>query len=65
MVLIAGMFERFFVNNFGMPFHTGSIIYFLLLIGAIVFGLYRTQKMKKLVANTILLSFTFITIFLL
>lgn len=62
MVAIAGLFERFFVNSFGMPFHTGSIIYFLLLVGGIIFGLYRTQKMKKLVANTILLAFTFITI---
>jgi hypothetical protein len=62
LVLIAGMLERFFVNNFGMPFHTGSIVYFLLLVGGIAFGLYRTQKMKKLLANTILLGFTFITI---
>lgn len=62
LVILAGWFERIFVNYFGLPFHWGSIVYFLLVIGGIVFGLYRTQKAKKLVANTILLAFTFITI---
>jgi tetratricopeptide (TPR) repeat protein/MFS family permease len=62
MVLIAGLLERFFVNSIGLPFHTGSIVFFLLLVGGIVFGLFYTQKKKKLVGNTILLAFTFITI---
>lgn len=62
LVKFAGIFEKLFVNTFGMPFHSGSIVYFLLIIGGIVYGLYRTQKAKKLVANTIILAFTFITI---
>ena len=62
MVLIAGALERFFVNNMGFPFHTGSILFFLLLVGGIAGGLIYTQRAKKLIGNTILLAFTFITI---
>lgn len=55
-------FERFFVNTLGMPFHSGTIFYFLLIIAAIVLGLYYTHKKNKVVLNTIILAFTFILI---
>ncbi len=55
-------FERFFVNALGMPFHSGTLFYFLLLISAIVFGLYYTHKKNKVIFNTIILAFTFILI---
>ncbi len=55
-------FERFFVNSMGLPFHSGTVIFFVLLIAGIVYGLYYTQKHKKIVSNTILLCFTFIVI---
>lgn len=61
-VKIAGGFERFFVNGLGMPFHSGTIVYFIFVVGLIGFGLWFTQKKKKLVANTVLLAFTFIVI---
>jgi hypothetical protein len=67
-VLIPGLlkldwqFERFFVNTLGLPFHTGTIAFFVFLVAAIVYGLYYTQKHKKVVANTVLLCFTFIVI---
>ncbi|MCK9617689.1 MAG: DUF2723 domain-containing protein [Lentimicrobiaceae bacterium] len=62
IVKIAGNFELFFVNTVGMPFNSGTIIYFLLLISGIAWGIYFTQKRKKVLANTILLCFTFILI---
>ena len=62
IVILAGWFERFFVNNIGMPFHWGTLVYFLLLIGGVVYGIMYTHKHKKLVANTILLGFTFLVI---
>ena len=62
IVSFAGIFERVFVNSFGMPFNTGTIIYFLLLGGGIVFGLFYTHKNKKVVFNTIILAFLFILI---
>ncbi|MCC7318229.1 MAG: DUF2723 domain-containing protein, partial [Bacteroidales bacterium] len=62
IVNIASKFELFFVNSLGMPFNTGTIIYFAILIAAIVFGLYYTQLKRKVILNTVLLSFMFILI---
>lgn len=55
-------FEKFFVNALGMPFHVGTVVYFILLIGGLVWGLYYTQKHKKVIANTVILCFTFLII---
>ncbi len=55
-------FEKFFVNALGLPFHSGTFAFFVLLIGGIIFGLYYTHKHNRVVANTILLAFTFIVI---
>ncbi len=55
-------FERFFVNTLGLPFHSGTLAFFIVLIGGITYGLYYTQKHKKVVLNTVLLCFTFIVI---
>ncbi|MCK9219059.1 MAG: DUF2723 domain-containing protein [Bacteroidales bacterium] len=62
VVELSGKFELFFVNVLGMPFNSGTVIYFLLLIGLIIFGMYYTRKKGKTVLNTILLAFTFILI---
>ncbi len=67
-VLIPGIltldwrFERFFVNAIGLPFHSGTLIFFVLLIAGITFGLYYTHRRKKVLWNTVLLCFTFIVI---
>ncbi len=55
-------FERFFVNTLGMPFHSGTLAYFIFLIGIIVFGLYYTHKRNKVILNTIILAMMFILI---
>jgi hypothetical protein len=60
VVSLAGKFELLFVNDFGMPFNTGVIVYALLVIAALTFGLYYTQKSKNLMVNTALLSITMI-----
>ncbi len=62
VVRVDWWFERFFVNVAGLPFHSGTIIYFIVLISAIVWGLYYTHKHKKVIANTIILCFMFIII---
>lgn len=62
VVIGAGWFERFFVNSIGLPFHWGTFFYFILVGVAIAYGIYYTQKNKKVVANTILLGFTFLII---
>ena len=62
LVVLAGWFERFFINSVGLPFHWGTFIYFIAVAGAIGSGIFYTHKHKKLVANTILLGFTFLII---
>jgi tetratricopeptide (TPR) repeat protein len=62
IVKLAGSFELFFVNSIGMPFNSGTIIYFALLIGLIVWGIKYTTQKNKSVLNTIILSFVFFLI---
>ncbi len=62
VVKLASLFELLFVNSFGLPFNSGVVFYFILLISAIVFGIRYTQKNQKHVANTILLALTFLLI---
>lgn len=62
IVKLAGLSELLFVNSFGLPFNTGTIIYFLAITGLIVWGLIYTSKKGKFIWNTIVLSFAFILI---
>ena len=59
---IAGSFEIFFVNSIGLPFGSGIIFFVLLFIGALVYGIYISQKQQRLVLNVSLLSLAFILI---
>jgi len=54
--------ELFFINSIGMPYNSGSIIAFLILIGLFYFGLSFTRKKNKVQANTLILSVLFIMI---
>jgi hypothetical protein len=40
----AGSFDIFFVNELGTPFFVGFIVYFLLIVGLLLYGLRFTQK---------------------
>ena len=62
VVWVASMFELMFTNGFGAPYNTGTIIYAILGLGALVFGLYYTYKKAKPVLNTIILCVTVIII---
>ncbi len=55
-VSLISKFELFFVNTIGLPFNSGTIIYFLAIIGAITFGLIYTKKHNKAVWNTAILG---------
>ena len=55
-VSLISKFELFFVNTIGLPFNSGTIIYFLAIIGAITFGLIYTKKHNKAVWNTAILA---------
>jgi uncharacterized membrane-anchored protein len=62
VVTIASWFELMFVNGMGLPFNTGVILYAVLLIGLIVFGIHYTMKKKLVFWNTVLVSLTVILI---
>lgn len=62
VVSLCGKFELFFVNSLGAPFNLGTVVYFILLIALIVLGIYFTNKHKKVILNTAILSFMFILI---
>ncbi len=62
IVELAGNFELFFVNTLGMPFNSGTIVYFVLIVGAILWGLKYTRKHGKVVWNTVILALVFILI---
>ena len=49
IVKVGGWFELLFVNNFGMPFNTGLIIYIIILAASIIWGVYEsyTQQSRK------------------
>jgi hypothetical protein len=62
IVKLAAWFELTAVNGLGLPFNSGTIIYGVLLIGGIIWGLHYTSKKVKPILNTIILCFTVILI---
>jgi hypothetical protein len=62
IVQLAGKFELFFVNSLGMPFNSGTIIYFVVLTALLVGGLYYSTIKGKTVLNAAILAFMFILI---
>jgi len=62
IVKLAGYFELFFINIIGLPFNSGTIIYFLLIIAGIYFGIRYTRKNQKTILNAIIWGLTFVLI---
>ncbi|WP_303916573.1 DUF2723 domain-containing protein [Bacteroides mediterraneensis] len=47
IVKVGGWFELLFVNDFGMPFNTGVIIYMIVLAASIIWGVYESYTVKS------------------
>ncbi len=62
VVTLAGKFELFFINTVRLPFNSGTILYMLLLIGGLAYGLHYSMKKNRLILNLVLKSFIFILI---
>lgn len=62
IVSLAGKFELFFVNTIGLPFNTGTIIYFAVIITGIVIGLKYAKKHQKPTLGTAIVSFAVLLI---
>lgn len=52
-------FDKFFVNSMGMPFNSGIIFFFILLVGVLAGGIYYSHKASKRTLNLIMLCFAF------
>jgi len=57
-----GKTEIFMVNSLGMPFNSGTIFAFILIVAAFYFGLNYTKKKGHIFYNTLILSTLFILI---
>ncbi|MDQ0594137.1 uncharacterized protein YacL [Chryseobacterium ginsenosidimutans] len=57
-----GKLEIFFVNGLGLPFHSGTIVAFILMIVICYFLITYAKKMKKNLYQTIALSVVFMMI---
>ncbi|MES2629476.1 MAG: DUF2723 domain-containing protein, partial [Bacteroidota bacterium] len=61
-VKLASVFERIFVNGMGLPFNSGVLIYVILFVTAIVFGLRWSHRKAKPLYNTAILCLATILI---
>lgn len=62
VIKIAGWFELIFTNGMGLPFNTGVIVYVLLIITGLAWGIRYTLKKGMPIWNTILTCFMMILI---
>ncbi|HBB91284.1 MAG TPA: DUF2723 domain-containing protein [Bacteroidales bacterium] len=56
VVMLASWFELFFINLIGLPFGSGLIVFVLLLVGSLVFGLRETRRRGSVRWNHLLLA---------
>lgn len=59
---LAGKMEILFVNGMGLPFGSGIIFFTVLFLGALIYGIFYSERKQKVLLNTALLSTTFILI---
>ncbi|MDP4291787.1 MAG: DUF2723 domain-containing protein, partial [Bacteroidota bacterium] len=62
LVSMAGYFERFFVNTFGLPFNSGTLIYGITVTALLIWGILYSYRSGKVMLNTALLSIVFLII---
>lgn len=59
---VASHFEVFFVNSLHLPFGSGVIVFGLMLLVVLIWGIMHSQKNQKIVLNTFLTATAFILI---
>ena len=62
VIIFVGKTEIFMVNNFGLPFNTGTIFAFSIIIGLFFYGLFYTKAKGLVQFNTIILCMLFVLI---
>ncbi len=59
---VAGSFEVFFVNTFGLPFGSGIVVFLLLFIAILAYGIKRAIAKQQVLAQIALLGLVYILI---
>jgi hypothetical protein len=59
---IVGSLEVFFVNSIGLPFGAGIVFFGILLLSALVYGIYYSNVKEMVLLNTALISLAFILV---
>lgn len=59
---LAAYFDLIAVNWFGLPYNSGAAFFLVALLVACFWGIYKTMEKGKVLANSVLLCFTVITI---
>ena len=62
VVWFASRFELVFVNEFGMSYNSGVVIYVIVLFALLALGTYRSFKKRKILLNTIMTALTVIVL---
>ena len=62
IVNIDSAVDVFFVNTLGLPFGSGTVVYFTLIAALVVWGLWYTHKKNKPIVNAAILSFAMLVI---
>ncbi len=62
VVTIASKFDLIFVNGLGLPFWSGAFAWFIILIGATIYGIMYSIKKRNVILNTAMMIFTSILI---
>jgi hypothetical protein len=62
VIWLASRFELIFVNGFGLPYNSGVLVYCILLIALLCYGIWRTYTRKHTALNMALLGITVILI---
>ncbi len=61
-VYLGAMVDVFFVNTLGLPVNMGIVVFALALFAALFYGIFRTHRAGKRIANLLLLATTMILI---
>lgn len=61
-VTIASWFELLFVNTFGLPYHSGSLFYLLILSAGLIWAIRYTILKNQVFWNTVVVAITVILI---
>ncbi|MEX0966577.1 MAG: DUF2723 domain-containing protein [Bacteroidia bacterium] len=59
---IASKVELVFVNSMGLPFWSGAVFFFVILTGALAYGLYYTRKKEMVALHNALIALTVVMI---